>query len=275
MGPKAPRETGYVEVEGGRLYFETAGAGHPVLFIHADCADCRMWDVQFDAAARQQRVIRYDKRGFGKTTSYDGVFSHRQDIVSLLQHLGVAKTTVVGLSNGGRLAIDLTLEHPELVDVLVVASGGISGKQPPATEDEMRLFGTYAALQERQDFDALTALGVHVWADGPTQREDRADPHVRQQLREMLVNNYHAHREHLQPVELEPPAIGRLHEVRVPLLAIAGDLDFSGTIAAMELLARSVTGANYIVFPDTAHMVNMEMPERFNALVLDFVASAL
>ncbi len=275
MESTVPRKEGYVDVEGGRLYFETAGTGHPVLFIHADVADCSMWDAQFDVFARQYHVIRYDKRGFGKTISVDGAFSYRQDIVSLLRHLDVASAAVVGLSNGGRLALDFTLEHPKLVDALVVASGGISGQQPAATGDEMRLFGTYAALQEQQDFDALTALGVHVWADGPAQQEGRADPHVRKWLREMLANNYRVHHEHLQPVELEPPAIGRLDEVRVPALIVAGALDFSGTIAAMELLASSIAGARYNVFPNAAHMVNMELPERFNALMLDLLVSAL
>lgn len=268
-------ETGYVQVDGGRLYYEVAGAGHPVLFVHADVADCRMWDEQFDTFARRYRVIRYDHRGFGKTTSEDVTFSHRQDIVMLLRYLGVEKTAVVGLSNGASLALDFTLEHPELVDALVVASGGISGSQPPATQTEMSLFGTYAALLERQDDEGLTDLAVRVWADGPNQPEGRADPQVRERVREMVANNYRTHHEKFQPLGLEPPAFGRLDAVRVPALAIAGDLDFSGTITAMKLLGQRISGARYVVFPGAAHMVNMEQPERFNALVLDFLAAAL
>lgn len=269
------REIGYVEVDGGRLYYEVAGAGHSVLFVHADVADCRMWDEQFDTFARRYRVIRYDHRGFGKTTSEDVTFSHRQDIVALLRHLGVEKTAVVGLSNGASLALDFTLEHPELVDALIVASGGISGNQPSATEAEIPLFGTYAALLERQDYAALTDLAIRVWADGPNQPEGRADPQVRERVREMVANNYRTHHEKFQPLELDPPAIGRLDAVRMPTLAIAGDLDFSGTIAAMKLLGQRVSGARYVVFPGAAHMVNMEQPERFNALVLEFLEAAL
>lgn len=269
------RASGYVEIDGGRLYYEAAGAGHPVLFIHADVADHRMWDEQFDTFASRYRVIRYDKRGFGKTTSDDLTFSPRQDIAALLRHLSVTKTALVGLSNGARLALDFTLEHPEMVDALVVASGGISGQQPAATEAEMRIFGQYGALRERKDYDALTDLAVRVWADGPNQPAGRADPAVRERLREMVADNYRTHHEQFQMLELEPPASERLDDVRVPALVIAGDLDFSGTVAAMKLLAQRVPGARHVVFPGAAHMVNMEQPERFNTLVLDFLAAAL
>ena len=96
--------TGYVDVPGGRLYYEVAGQGQPILFNHADVSDHSMWDEQVAAFAPNYRVITYDKRGFGKTTSEDGAYSPREDIVALLAHLGVARSFVVGLSNGGARA---------------------------------------------------------------------------------------------------------------------------------------------------------------------------
>src|SRR4249920_17672 len=134
--------TGYVEVPGGRLYYEVAGQGQPVLFIHADVSDHSMWDEQVAAFAPNYRVITYDKRGFGKTTSQDGAYSPHEDIAALLAHLGVMRTFVVGLSNGGAQALDFTLEHPEMVDGLVVVAGGVSGFEAAPTEDEQRLFKT-------------------------------------------------------------------------------------------------------------------------------------
>ena len=130
--------TGYVDVPGGRLYYEVAGQGQPILFNHADVSDHSMWDEQVAAFAPNYRVITYDKRGFGKTTSEDGAYSPREDIVALLAHLGVARSFVVGLSNGGAQALDFTLEHPEMVDGLVVVAGGVSGYEATPTEDELR-----------------------------------------------------------------------------------------------------------------------------------------
>jgi pimeloyl-ACP methyl ester carboxylesterase len=264
-------ETGMLQVAGGQLYYEVAGTGPALVLIHADVADHRMWDDQFAAFARRFRVIRYDKRGFGRTTAADGAFSPRQDLADLLKHLGVEQTCVLGLSNGGQLAIDLTLERPGLVSGLIAVAAGVSGHQPSATEAEMQLINAYIALQEQQDIAGLVELGVRAWADGPGQPEGRADVPVREHLRAMLANNYHSHHEHLQPSGLEPPAIARLAEIHVPTLVIVGDLDFSGTIAAMALLAQQVASARKVIFPGVAHMVNMEQPERFNTAVLTFL----
>ena len=271
MSEMVARETGYLEVAGARLYYEVTGAGHPILLLHADVADSRMWDEQVAALAPHYRVICLDKRGFGKTTAEDGPFSHRQDIADLLRHLSIEKTAILGLSNSAVLALDFTLEHPEMVDALIVAAGGVSGYQPPATETEMRLFLEYEALEGKRDFAGLIELGVRVWADGPGQPDGRADARVRTRLRDMLTDMYRLHHEQLQPRPLEPPAIERLGEIRVPTLVLVGDLDESGTIAAMNLLAEHVAGARKVVFSGAAHMVNMEQPERFNTLVLEFL----
>ncbi|HEV8194368.1 MAG TPA: alpha/beta hydrolase [Ktedonobacterales bacterium] len=263
-------ETAYVDMPSGRTYYEVTGAGHPFLMIHADVADRRMWDEQFATFAQRYRVIRYDKRGFGKTTSQGGPVSLIEDIVALLKHLGISKTYIMGLSNGGRLALDFTLAHPELVDALIVVAGGVTGLEDSATEAEMAVFGQYETLQANNDGAGLLALGIHVWCDGPTQPEGRAAQEVRDRIRTMMTDTYHDHHEKLEPIELEPAAVGRLTELAVPTLVILGSYDFSGTNAAMEFLAEHVNGARKAVF-ETAHMVNMEQPAAFDALVQEFL----
>ena len=271
MSKTGAAETGFVEVEGGQLYYEAAGAGQPLVLVHAGVADCRMWDEQFSAFAQSYRVIRYDARGFGKTTSEDVSFSNRQDIVDLLRHLGIERTAILGLSRGGQIAIDFTLEHPEMVTALIAVAAGVSGFEGPATEAEKPLFAEYERLEAAKDYDTLTKFEVRVWADGPNQPAGRADAPVRERLREMIANNYRLHHEQTQPRVLEPPAVNRLGEIKAPTLIIWGDIDFSDVGAAMTLLADSVSGAQRVVFPGVAHMVNMEQPERFNAVVLDFL----
>lgn len=271
-------ETGYVDVAGGRLYYEVAGTGHPLVLLHADVADHRMWDGQFGVFARQYRVVRLDKRGFGKTTSTTTTFSYRQDIVDLLAHLGIERTAILGLSNGGGQALDFTLEHPELVDALIVVAGGVGGfnfESFTPTEVEQQLYEEYEALQRSHDTAGLVEAGIRMFGDGPGQPEGRAAASVRERLREMMTDNYRLHPEELQPEPLEPPAFARLGEIRVPTLVMLGGLDETVTTDMMNLLAERVAGARQVVFPDTAHMLNMEQPERFNAVVLDFLASAL
>ena len=256
-----------MDVDGGRLYYEVAGDGYPLLLIHADVADCRMWDEQFSSLSREYRVIRFDKRGFGKTVSRDGTFSPRQDIADLLRHLGIRQTAAVGLSNGGQLAIDFTLDHPDMVSALIAVTAGVSGYEGTLTESEQRLYTQFAGLQECGDTAGLLELGVRVWADGPEQPAGRADASVRERVRAMLTEIFASHHERLEPLPLDPPAIGRLDEIRVPTLAIAGGLDISRVTASMRILAEGVPGAEYILFPDVAHMVNMERPAEFDAVV--------
>lgn len=271
MSKTGAAETGFVEVEGGQVYYEVAGAGQPLVLVHAGVADCRMWDEQFSTFAQSYRVIRYDAHGFGKTTSEDVSFSNRQDIVDLLRYLGIERTAILGLSRGGQIAIDFTLEHPEMVTALIAVAAGVSGYEAPATEAEKPLFAEYERLEAAKDYDTLTEFEVRVWADGPNQPAGRAAAPVRERLREMIANNYRLHHEQTQPRVLEPPAVNRLGEIKAPTLVIWGDIDFSDVGAAMTLLADSVSGAQRVVFPGVAHMVNMEQPERFNAVVLDFL----
>lgn len=265
-------ETGYLDIPGGRMYYEVAGAGHPFLMIHADVADNSMWNKEFARFSQQYRVIRYDKRGFGKTTSQDGPISPIEDIVALLTHVGVDKTYVMGLSNGGRLALDFTLAHPERVDALIVVAGGVTGYEGAgtATEAEMALYEKYQELQAKNDEAGLIELGIKVWGDGPEQPEGRMAQDARDHLRRMMTENSNNHHEKLEPIELEPAAAGRLAEIAVPTLVVIGSYDETDGNAAMEFLAEQVKGARKAVF-ETAHMVNMEQPEAFDALIQEFL----
>ncbi len=264
-------ETGFVGIDGGRMYYEATGAGSPLVLLHADVADHRMWDEQVAAFARRHLVIRVDKRGFGRTTSADGAFSSRQDILAMLDHLRIATTAILGLSNGGSQAVDFTIAHPDRVSALIAVAAGVSGVESTATPEEIALFNQYQQVESAGDLDALIDFEVRLWADGPNQPKGRAAAPVRDKLRQMIADTKREHHETLALQEMEPPAIGRLGEIRVPTLVMIGGLDFSGVIAEMETLAAGVAGAQKILFPDCAHMVSMEQPERFNDAVEAFL----
>jgi pimeloyl-ACP methyl ester carboxylesterase len=269
-------QTGFLPVEGARLFYEVAGQGHPLVMVHAGVADHTMWDGQFAEFARKYRVIRYDTRAFGQSITADVEFSNRRDLYDLLKHLGVDKTYVMGLSRGGQIALDFTLEHPELVDALMVVAGGIGGYQPGATEAEMAIFGQMEAIwqeaEQSGDFSKLAELEADVWADGPGQPKKRSGK-VYEDISRMVKQNHEANKNEGKPQVLDPPAVGRLDEVRVPTLVMVGDLDFSGTQESMKKLAAEVKGAKFVEVPGVAHMVNMERPEEFNRVVLDFLDS--
>ena len=264
--------TGYAPIQGGKLYYEEAGTGPALLLIHAGVADHRMWDDQWAAFSQRFRVIRYDTREFGKTTSEDVAYSNRQDIVDLLQHLGIARTAIMGVSRGGQIATDFTLEHPAMVTHLIVVAGGVSGFENQATPAEEAIFGQLQALYDAKDGARIADFETHIWGDGPAQPEGRMAAAPRAKMRQMIWETFQAHQdESPTPQPLDPPAAGRLGEIHVPTLVIYGDLDFTDVAQAMDYLAANIAGAQTALMPGTAHLPSMEQPERFTQIVLDFV----
>src|SRR5688500_18397204 len=98
-------DSGFLDVPGGRPYYEVDGEGHPLTLVHAGIANLRMWDDQVPAFAERYRVIRYDTRGFGRTETEDVSFSNRADLAALLDHLEAPSTYLVGASRSGQIAL--------------------------------------------------------------------------------------------------------------------------------------------------------------------------
>jgi 3-oxoadipate enol-lactonase len=263
-------ETGFLATNGARIYYEVDGSGEPIVFIHAGVANLRMWDDQVAALRDDYRVIRYDTRGFGRTETDAVEFSNRADIAALMDHLGERSAHVVGLSRGGQIALDFTLEYPDRVRSLVVAAGGIGGYESPASAPESD-FEEAERLLEAKEWDGISEWETAYWADGPGQPKGRVDPAVRAKVHDWILTNYRAEKTEGTPQPLDPPAIGRLAELKVPVLAMAGTLDEPGTTESMRHLAGAVPGARLEIFEGSAHMLNLEQPEHFNTVLREFL----
>ncbi|MDQ3879752.1 MAG: alpha/beta hydrolase, partial [Chloroflexota bacterium] len=220
------------------------------------------------------RVIRYDTRGFGQTETEAVEFSNRADVAAVLDHVGAPSAYVLGASRGAMIALDFTLERPERVTALVVAAGGIGGWQPDGEPaPEIKAFWDDTERRwEAHEWEALAAMETAFWVDGPGQPEGRVDAALRERVHDWILSNYGAEKPEGQPRPLEPSAASRLGELTVPLLVMVGDLDEPGTQAACRHLAASVSGARLELFAGAAHMLNLEQPDRFSRLVLDFLA---
>ena len=180
-------QTGFLETNGARIYYEVDGRGEPVVLIHAGVANLRMWDDQAAALGDAYRVIRYDTRGYGRTETDAVAFSNRADLAALLDHLGEQSAHVVGLSRGGQIALDFTLEFPDRVRSLVVAAGGIGGHESPDDADAS-VFEEPDRMLEAKDWEGDLRMGDRLlgrWtgpARGPRRPRDprkgaRLDPH--------------------------------------------------------------------------------------------------
>ncbi len=261
-------KTGVVEVGGANLYYEMAGEGPDLVFVHAGFVDSRMWDDQMADFARHYRVLRYDMRGFGESKFSEGPFSHRRDLHDLLQALGIERARLVGCSMGGGAVIDFALAYPAQAAALVLVNSGLGG-YPFQGEMPKPLQELMAALFAR-DFERAADLAVRIWIDGPRRTPDQVDARIRARAREMSLidlSNFFSHEE-----ALEPPAMRRLEEIRVPALVINGELDDDSLAAIAGELAARIAGARAAVISGAAHLPSMEKPEEFNRLVLGFLA---
>jgi 3-oxoadipate enol-lactonase len=268
-------DSGFLDFNHGRIYYEVEGDGPAQTLIHAGVANLRQWDEQVPAFAERYRVIRYDCRTFGRTTSENVSISNHGDLAAVLDHLGVEKTAVLGLSRGGSIAVDFTLAYPDRVTALIPVAAGLGGFQTPPTPDEQALWDEYDHRYEARDWAWIVDTETAFWVDGPRQPADRVPAAIRDRVHEWIAQGYRDHSEEDPTAEpLEPPAANRLREIKVPTLVMVGDLDEGGTIQACRKLANDIPGARFEVFEGVAHMVNLEQPERFTRLVLDFLADA-
>ncbi len=265
-------QAGYVEANGARLYYETAGAGHPLVFVHAGIADSRMWDDQFQAFADRYRVVRYDMRGFGRSDAPPGPASPPADLAAMLDAQGIEKSYLVGCSMGGSTVLDYTLDHPDRVDGLILVGAGVSGLDPEGVAQPP--YEEASAAAKAGDFDLANELEMRIWVDGIGRMPDQVDPAVRAKVSAMNRALYDRDAEinAIEWQEPSQPAAGRLEDVRVPTLVLVGDRDQPVIVATAQALGARVPAARLVVLPNTAHVPNMEQPTEFNRLVLDFLA---
>jgi pimeloyl-ACP methyl ester carboxylesterase len=260
-------------VAGTSIYYEEAGIGPAVVLIHAGVADSRMWDGVFEPLARRFRTVRFDIRGFGRSSMPPGRFSYHGDLRALLDHLDIARAALVACSFGGQIAIDLAIAHPGRVGSLVLVASGIGGREP--SESMVRFGEEEDALMERGDVEGATELNLRTWVDGPKRATDQVDPAVRKRVHDMQRELFlAAPPEGVKREPLTPAAIGRLGEIEAPTLVLVGDLDVPDMIEASELLATGIPNARRVVFPGVAHMVSMERPEQFLEAVVEFLGGS-
>lgn len=261
-------------VPGAELAFETDGrASAPaMLLLPTGVATMRMWDPQVAELATGHFVVRMDPRGSGATRYEDVRYSDREDVRSVLDHLGVERATVVGAGRGGTIALDLALESPERVAGLVIVGGGPSGfPEAELTREEHRRIDELDAAIAASDTALLMRLETALWAAGPLRLESNLDPAFVMRAHELNAPNA-IHADHpARPEPLEPPAYGRLGDIRVPALVVVGDYDLSAARAQHEFLIDALPDATGFRLREAAHLVSVERSAEFTHVLLDWL----
>ena len=245
------------------LSHDVAGDGPTVVLLHSTAGDRRMWDPQVPVlAGAGYRVMRCDFRGFGDTPVPDRSTSDADDVVELMDTLGVEQVALVGASGGGRVALEIAAGRPERVTALALLCTAWWGHTPSA---ELRAFGAREdALLEAGDVAGATELNVDLWV-GPA-----ADEAARDKVRRMQRHAFDvqlAASEEFPSIRTEPDVSAIT--ARTLLLSGRHDLiDFRET--ATELTQR-IKGARHVELDWAGHLPSLERPDLVNPLVLGFL----
>ncbi len=269
-----PTKCGRIPVGNGSLYYEEAGEGTPLIFIHGHSLDHRMWNEQFLVFAEKYRAIRYDLRGYGVSSpqTEDYQFTHVQDLVALMDSLHIEKAHIVGLSLGGYIGADMLGWYPERMRAAFLASGNVrAGKGPsqPMTSEE--------AARRDEEIAVLKVKGVEVmkqeWFNGLMNSGGTQRERMRAPLWEMI-----AAWDAWQPLHKEVrvtagnDAYEELKKNRpiVPTLIVEGRAPGNRFPAHPEVLDY-LPHSRMLIIDDCGHMMNMERPEEFNAALQEFL----
>ena len=255
---------GFAPVNGTRLYYEVAGSGPALVFLHAFGCDRRLWDAQAAHFAHRYRVVRYDARGYGKSDVPSGApYAHGEDLRALLDHLDIRDAALCGVSMGGQNAIELALRHPGRVRALVLVSASLQGF--PFSREIVALFAAMNQAARTSGVEAARALFLASEVVGAA-----ADS-----VRPMLADYSGWHWLHDSPVDtLKPPMMERLGEISVPTLAVFGERNPADLRAAFDYFVERVPAAKRLVFAGVGHFANLEAPDEFNMRVEQFLQEA-
>jgi pimeloyl-ACP methyl ester carboxylesterase len=263
--------------DGVKLYYEEAGRGNAVIFVHEFAGDYRSWEPQMRFFAHRYRCIAFNARGYppSDVPADPAKYSQeraRDDIVAVLDHLKIEKAHVVGLSMGGFATLHVGLSRPERARSLVIAGCGYGGQ--PGEEDRFRAECEAAAKL----FDVEGAKAAVKYAHGPTRVQfQNKDPRGWQEFAAQL-------REHstdgaartMRGVQMQRPSLWELVEdmkrIDVPTLIVTGDEDEPCLEPAL-LMKRAIPTAGLVVVPRAGHTLNLEEPDAFNRAVFEFLSA--
>ena len=263
----------WLEVPGCRLAMEDEGDGPPIVLVHSAIVNRRSWDALTPLlVGAGHRVVRYDMRGYGESTAEAVEYSPRADLVAVMNARRIGKAAVVGNSWGAMNALDTVLEFPDRFVALGWLGGGVSGYEGRNNPEEQELLNAEGKAEEDGDPDLAADLDVRIWVDGVGQPPTRVPAAIRDAVLAMDRELLEPGREFGTNTRLEPRANERLADLAMPVLAIIGGLDTSSTRAAARRLAEGAPNVRLEEWPDVAHMIAMEAPDRVAKVLQEFLA---
>jgi pimeloyl-ACP methyl ester carboxylesterase len=258
----APADTGYIITDGGKLFYESAGNGKNIVLLHDGMVNHQIWDEQFIMLAKTYRVVRYDRRGYGKSSDPVTKYSHITDLNQLFIQLKIDRAIIFGMSSGGRLAIDFTLTFPEKVDGLVLVGAVVSG------------FGYTSHMQTRgghfdpQKITDPVKVNEYFIKDDPYEIYSE-NTSAKEKVMKLLPNFARENRVPTQPAT--KVAVRSLSEIKVPSLILVGEYDIPDVHAHAGVINAGIANSKREIIPRSGHLIPIEQPALFNEAIMNFL----
>jgi pimeloyl-ACP methyl ester carboxylesterase len=264
-GRDTVRAMPYADVNGQRLYYEdTGGDGPPVVFSHGFLMDHEMFAPQVEALRDEYRVVTWDERAFG-ATEFDGqpftYWDSASDVLGLLDHLGIDRAVLAGMSQGGFLSLRAALLAPERVRALVLLDTQAGLEDPANVEVYAGMLDTWVSVGP---VDELTSVVADIIVAQPDENARwiakwRARPAApMRQAGDCLLGR--------------DDITDRLGEITCPALVVHGTSDTAIPMERAEVLAAGLVGSGDVVAVPGAHAANLTHPGPVNAAISAFLS---
>jgi pimeloyl-ACP methyl ester carboxylesterase len=258
--------SGYVEVDGSKIFYESAGEGPALIFIHDGLVHREIWNHQFSHFAEDYKVIRYDRRGYGKSSAAAGKYSLVDDLNRLYTELEIQKACLIGMSSGGRLAINFALQYPDKVSGLVLVGAVVGGL--PFTSHMFNRGGHSPEKFETEE----EQIAYYVQED--PYEIYRANKDATKQVAQLIKANPPKETGSAIPPPGEP-AYRRLAEIEVPALIVVGEFDHPDVHAHAGAINAGIENSKRDIIPKSGHLIPIEQPALFNSALEEFLDKAV
>jgi 3-oxoadipate enol-lactonase len=254
----------FLEVENGKIYYQECGSGpQTVVLVHDGVLDSAVWNAVWPEFCRQFHTIRYDRRGYGGSPAATQGYFATDDLAALLRHLKVSRAAIVGSSHGGEISINFALDHPEIVQQLVLV-GAVVGGMPYSAHflDRGSVLGKPLEKGDVQGAIAAAVKDKYLIASGHDAAKKRMADLLAASPQDLTHPDF----------ELPPkPALPRLPEIRVPTLLLVGDADIPDVHAHAGAIEAGIPRSRRIILNNAGHLCYLELPDEFSKIVIGFL----
>jgi 3-oxoadipate enol-lactonase len=253
-------------VNGVRLYFEISGLGPPLVLIHGWSSNSLCWDDQIPAFQKEFRVLRYDRRGFGKSSGLPDVTADPADLDALLTHLGIKSAIILGHSQGGYVALGFVQNYPQRVKALILyGAAPPDGFGVPWSGPDAWPLAQLKEAARTKGIDAIwQVLANHPLLSGDQMRPDAL---ARVQKIRSMYSGADLQNELPQSGQTARPTMARTVDINIPTLVITGEKEMPYYRLVGDALAYAIPGASRVVIKNGGHRANASQPAAFNAAV--------